>query len=191
MNEKEVLNVLRESGALLEGHFELRSGLHSGTFFQCAEVLCYPRIAEQLCGELVRRMKVEQGDSAGIDTVVAPAMGGIAVGHEIARVMNKRSIFVEKQDGGLVLRRFNVSKGERVIVAEDVVTRGGRVQETIDILEKCGAKIEAIAVLVDRSGGKAGFDYPMFSLLKMEPVTYEPGNCPLCGKGLKLVHPGS
>ncbi|OVE73485.1 orotate phosphoribosyltransferase [bacterium B17] len=191
MDEKEVLNIFRESGALLEGHFELRSGLHSGSFFQCAEVLCYPRLAEQLCAELVRRIQAELGDAADVDTVVAPAMGGIAVGHEVGRAMNKRSIFIEKQDGVLVMRRFKVAEGERVIIAEDVVTRGGRVQESIDILEKSGAKIEAIALLVDRSGGKASFDYPTFSLLKMEPVAYELGNCPLCDEGLELVHPGS
>jgi orotate phosphoribosyltransferase len=118
-------------------------------------------------------------------------MGGIVVGHEIARALNVRSIFAEKQEGKLVLHRFKIGKGERFVVAEDVVTRGGRVQETIDIVEAQGGSVVAVALLVDRSGGKAKFSYPTFSLLEMEPITYEPSQCPLCAKGVPMAHPGS
>lgn len=113
------------------------------------------------------------------------------MGHEVARALDVRSIFAEKKDKELVLRRFAVKKGERLVVAEDVVTRGGSVQQTIDIVESHGGKVVAVALLVDRSGGKARFNYPTFSLLQMAPMTFEPDNCPLCEQGVALVHPGS
>ena len=191
MNQEEMLAIMKESGALLDGHFELRSKLHSNRYFQCANVLRYPRLAGRLCDELVVRMQKRVPGGVQADAVIAPAMGGIIVGHEIARALNVRSIFAEKQDGKLVLHRFKIGKGERFVVAEDVVTRGGRVQETIDIVESNGGKVVAVALLVDRSGGKAKFNYPTFSLLEMEPVTYEPSQCPLCAKGVPLTHPGS
>jgi len=190
MTEQDILNLLTETGALLSGHFELRSGLHSDRFFQCANVLSHPRVAERLCAELVRNMQpVIRG--ASIDGVIAPALGGIIVGHEVARALNVLSIFAEKQDGKLVMRRFAIRPGERYVVAEDVITRGGRVQETIDIVRAAGATVVAVAVLVDRSAGTASFDYPTFSLLKMAPQTWEPSSCPLCKQGGKPVHPGS
>ncbi|MDD4869305.1 MAG: orotate phosphoribosyltransferase [Kiritimatiellae bacterium] len=190
MEQKEILGILKESGALLDGHFELRSGLHSDRYFQCANVLRYPRLAAKLCDELVEIMKSGK-NQCKVDGVISPAMGGIIVGHEIARSLGVKHIFAEKQDGELVMHRFQIMKGEKYIVAEDVITRGGRVLETIDIVEEAGAKVEAVAVLVDRSGGKARFTYPTYSLLQIEPVTYEPAKCPLCAKGVKFVHPGS
>lgn len=190
MKQQEVLGLFEETGALLNGHFELRSGLHSNRFFQCAHLLQHPRIAGRLCEALVEKMKAElQG--LEIDTVIAPAMGGITIGHEVARSMDVRFIFVEKEDNKLVLRRFKIKPGERFAIAEDVVTRGGRVQETIDIIEENGGVVAAIGILVDRSGGKAAFDAPLVSLLEIEPVTYDPTDCPLCKQGLELVHPGS
>jgi orotate phosphoribosyltransferase len=129
--------------------------------------------------------------SGDIEAVIAPAMGGIIVGHELAGFLKTKFIFAEKQDGVLVMRRFAIRKGGRYVVAEDVVTRGGRVQETIDIVEKGGGVVVAIGLLVDRSGGKIKFKYPTFSLLEMEPVTYEPAVCPLCRKQIPVVHPGS
>lgn len=191
MQEEAILKVFRDTGALLSGHFELRSGLHSDRFFQCANVLCHPREAGTLCAALVEKMCRELSDGVVVDTVVSPAMGGILVGHEIARGLGVRSIFLEKREGVLELHRFKIDKGERFIIAEDVVTRGGRVQETIDVVEKCDGQIIAIALLVDRSGGKAKFNYPTFSLLQMAPVVYEPGACPLCADGVPVVHPGS
>ncbi len=187
----EVLTIFKDSEALLEGHFELRSGLHSPNFFQCAMVLRYPRRADALCAALVEKMTAA-GATTRIDGVIAPAMGGIVVGHEVARALNVKSIFAEKQDNKLVLRRgFKIKPGDRYIVAEDVITRGGRVQETIDIVTGLGGVVVAVAVLVDRSAGLASFPAPTFSLLQLAPVTYEPGACPLCAKGVPIDHPGS
>lgn len=191
MTNKETLDVLRETGALLEGHFELRSGLHSGQFFQCANALMHPVAAEKLCAAVVAKYKEESDDTDNIEAVISPALGGIIVGHEVARALGVPSIFAEKQDDKLLMRRFAIRPGKRYVVAEDVVTRGGRVQETIDIVEKSGGIVAAVLLIVNRSGGKAQFDYPMFSLLEMEPITYESGNCPMCDKGEPLVHPGS
>ena len=190
MKQEEVLGLFEETGALLNGHFELRSGLHSNQFFQCAHLLQNPRTAARLCEALVEKIKTDLQDLE-IDTVIAPAMGGITIGHEVARELGIRFIFVEKEDNKLVLRRFDIKDGERFVIAEDVVTRGGRVQETIDIVEENGGVVAAIGILVDRSGGKAQFNAPLVSLLNIEPVTYDPSDCPLCKEGLELVHPGS
>ena len=190
MTENDILEVLKETGALLTGHFELRSKLHSDRFFQCANVCRYPRAAEKLCAELVQCMRPHLG-SGRIDGVIAPALGGLVVGHEVARALDVRSIFAEKQNDKLVMRRFTIQAGERYVVAEDVITRGGRVQETIDIVRAAGAEVVAVAVLVDRSAGLAKFDYPTFSLLQMAPQVWEPAECPMCKQGSKAVHPGS
>jgi orotate phosphoribosyltransferase len=190
MKQEDVLKLFEETGALLNGHFELRSGLHSNRFFQCALVLQYPRIAGQLCEALVEKMKLELQDLE-VDTVIAPAMGGITIGHDVARALGVRFVFVEKENNELKLRRFKIREGERFVVAEDVVTRGGRVQETIDIVTENGGVVKAIGILVNRSGGKAKFEAPLVSLLDIEPVTYDPTDCPLCHEGLALVHPGS
>lgn len=191
ISSEELLRVFRESGALLHGHFELRSGLHSNEYFQCALLLRSPALAERLCAALAARIRQSLGPLA-LDGVIAPAMGGIIVGYEIARAFGTLSLFAEKQDGRLTLRRgFKIPPGSRFLVAEDVVTRGGRVQETIDIVRAAGGQVAAVAVLVDRSGGKARFDCPAFSLLAMEPVTYEPAQCPLCRSGTPVNHPGS
>jgi orotate phosphoribosyltransferase len=190
MNETDILNVLEQTGALLSGHFELRSGLHSNRFFQCANVLRYPRIAGRLCDELVTRMKAVL-DVGAVDGVISPALGGILVGHEVARAMDTRCIFAEKKDDKLVMRRFTMRPGERYVVAEDVITRGGRVQETIDLVKAAGANVAAVLVLVDRSAGKAAFDYPTFSLLRMAPEVWEPAACPMCAVNQPFVHPGS
>jgi orotate phosphoribosyltransferase len=190
MNEKAILKVLEETGALLSGHFELRSGLHSNRFFQCANVLRYPRMAGKLCKELVKRMN-EEMEIGAVDGVISPALGGILVGHEVARELNTKCVFAEKQESKLVMRRFALKPGERYIVAEDVITRGGRVQETIDIVKAAGAEVAAVLVLVDRSAGQAKFDYPTFSLLKMAPEVWEPKACPLCAQNQPFVHPGS
>jgi orotate phosphoribosyltransferase len=192
MSPDELLKAFRETGALLQGHFELRSGLHSDQYFQCAQLLQFPRVSEKLCRALVEKIHASLGRDFRPRGVIAPAMGGILVGYEIARFLNSESIFAEKEDGKLVLRRgFKIGKGDAFVVAEDVITRGGRVQETIDIVEARGGKVAAVAVLVDRSGGKARFPYPTFSLLQMEPVTYDPARCPLCAKRVPISHPGS
>jgi orotate phosphoribosyltransferase len=190
MKQEVVLKRFEETGALLSGHFELRSGLHSNQFFQCASLLQHPRVSARLCVALVEKIKAEL-EALEVDTVIAPAMGGITIGHEVARELNVRFIFVEKEENVLKLRRFKIKEGERFVIAEDVVTRGGRVQETVDIVEENGGVVAAIGILVNRSGGKAAFDAPLVSLLEIEPVTYDQSDCPLCKEGLELVHPGS
>ncbi len=204
MTEKQILKHFEETGALLSGHFELRSKLHSDRYFQCANVLRYPRIAERLCKEVTARAVRSGRLGKRIDGVISPAVGGILVGHEVARALNVKCVFAEKvQDGDerdatgkpltkLAMRRFALRKGERYVVAEDVVTKGGRVQETIDLVKAAGAKVAGIVVLVDRSAGKAKFGrIPMFSLIQMTPVTWEPSECPLCKAGGRPCHPGS
>ncbi len=191
MTESDILRVLEESEALLKGHFELRSKLHSNRFFQCANLLRYPHLAAMLCEELVRRTRdtLDLGELTG--GVIAPAIGGIIVGHEVARALNTRSIFAEKENDRLVMRRFKIRPGERYVVAEDVITRGGRVQESIDLVTAAGGEIAAVLVLVDRSDGKANFGYPTFSLLKMAPEVWTAAECPMCAKNQPFVHPGS
>ena len=181
---------LTNTGALLHGHFELRSGLHSADFFQCANLLRFPKHEEKLCRELAGKLPAAIAKEAV--TVISPALGGIIVGYEVARTLEKKSIFAEKQNGELVLRRFGILPDEPVIVAEDVVTRGGRVQETIDIVKSNGGKVLAVLTLVDRSNGAAKFgNIPHYSLLKMSPVTWEKQDCPLCARGSMAIHPGS
>ena len=204
MTDKQVIKHFEETGALLTGHFELRSKLHSDRYFQCANVLRYPRIAEKLCKEVTARAIKSGKLGKRIDGVISPAVGGILVGHEVARALNVKCVFAEKvQDGDkkdaagkpvtkLAMRRFALKKGERYVVAEDVVTKGGRVQETIDLVKAAGAKVAGVVLLVDRSGGKVKFGrIPMFSLMQMTPVTWEPSECPLCKAGGKPCHPGS
>lgn len=190
MRSEDALKEFEESRALLKGHFELRSGLHSPSFFQCANVLRYPARAERLCRALVEKLR-KAGLGEDVYQVISPALGGILVGYEVARELGTPCIFAEKQGGALVMRRFSIEPGKRYVVAEDVITRGGRVQETVDIVTEAGGEVTAIAVIVDRSGGKASFAYPMMSLLQMEPVTWEPESCPLCAEGKPIEHPGS
>lgn len=191
MNSEEALSIFRETNALLTGHFELRSKLHSEEFFQCAHVLKYPHHAEALCKALVAKMCAAMED-LNVDGVISPAMGGIPVGHEVARALGVHHIFAEKQDGMLILRRgFKILPGSRYVVAEDVVTRGGRVQETMDIVTQNGGIVAAVSVLVDRSGGTASFEAPFFSLIQMSPVTWPAQDCPLCRQGIPVEHPGS
>jgi orotate phosphoribosyltransferase len=187
MTEKEILRLCLDSGALLEGHFQLRSGLHSNRFFQAALVLQHPPLAERLCADLAARVR-DLGDK----TVISPAVGGLIVGQEVARALGVRAIFADKEEGQLVLKRgFTLAAGEPVLVAEDVVTRGGRVQQTADLVLAHGARPVAIAALVDRSGGAAHFTIPFHALLQLELATYPPESCPLCRAGTPLVRPGS
>lgn len=202
MTEEEILKIFTDTGALLTGHFELRSKLHSDRYFQCANVLRYPRIAARLCDDLVAKIKAGV-DLAKLDGVISPAVGGILVGHEVARALDTKCVFAEKVQGEgvdatgkpitqLAMRRFALKPGERYVVAEDVVTKGGRVQETIDLVKAAGAEVAAVGVLVDRSKGAVSFgDIPMFSLIQIQPTTWEPASCPLCAAGGHPVHPGS
>jgi orotate phosphoribosyltransferase len=184
-----VLDLFRQTGALLHGHFLLRSGLHSREFFQCALLLQDATIAAQVCGMLADKLAPFEAA-----TVVSPAVGGIIVGQEVARHLGKRHIFVEKDgEGGLVLRRgFVITPGEKFLVAEDVVTRGGRVQETIDIIRQHGGVVAAAGSIVDRSGGQLpDFGCPFVSLVQMTPETFEADKLPPDLAGTPAIKPGS
>ena len=184
----ELLALFRETGALLDGHFVLRSGLHSRQFFQCALLLQHTDIAARVCGMLADKVR-----NVGCDAVISPALGGIVVGQEVGRALGKRHIFAEKAAGGLVLRRgFKIAPNEKFIVAEDVVTRGGRVQETIDIVREKGAVVAAVAVIVDRSGGnRPDFGCPFVSLIEMNVETFDAGNLPPDLAQTPAIKPGS
>ena len=187
MIETEILNIFKKSGALLTGHFLLTSGRHSDRYFQCAKVLQYPEYTEILC-----KMISDNFRNAAVDTVIAPAIGGLVVGQEVARQLNKRFIFAEREDKKLSLRRgFTLDENEKVLVCEDVVTTGGSVFETIEIVKTNKAKIAGVGFIVDRSNGKVDFGFKQFSALKMEVVSYLPDECPLCREDIELVKPGS
>lgn len=186
--DAEVLSIFESTGALLKGHFLLRSGLHSGHFFQCARVCEHldrvSRLAELLRAKLPPKP---------FQTVVAPAMGGLVIGQEVARQTGARFLFVEKVDGGkLALRRnFTLKPGETVLIVEDVITRGGRVQETLDLVREAGGDTIGVAVLVDRSQGQAHFEAPLTSLLEMNFPVYEPDRLPPELAAIPAVKPGS
>lgn len=188
MTQDEILPLFKQTNALLDGHFLLRSGLHSRQFFQCAILLQHTTIAARICAALAEKLSYVQADS-----VISPALGGLIVGHEVARTLGKRHIFAEKEEGRLVLRRgFTISPGERFLVLEDVVTRGGRVQETIDIVRAHGGVVAAVGTLVDRSGGNApDFGCPFVSLVKLNTETFEPDNLPADLAGTPATKPGS
>jgi len=187
MTEQEILQVFRDTGALLEGHFVLRSGLHSRQYFQCALALQHMPTVEKLGAALAAKI-----NKLGAVTVVSPAMGGLVLGQEVARQLGVRFIFVEKEDGKLVLRRgFKIAKDEPILVIEDVVTKGGRVQETIDIVRAHGGKVLGVGMAVDRSGGQVSFGPPAFSLLKINVETFEPDKLPPDLAAIPVLQPGS
>src|ERR1022692_3592180 len=187
MTGNEVLQVFRESGALLEGHFVLRSGLHSRQYFQCALALQQMPIVERLGAELAGKVR-----SLGAVTVVSPAMGGLVLGQEVARQLGVRFTFVEKEQGKLVLRRgFKIATGERILVVEDVVTKGGRVQETLDIVHAHGGNVAGVAAIVDRSNGAVNFGVPFQSLIALKVEAFEPDKLPPDLAKIPAVKPGS
>ena len=187
MTEQEILQIFRETGALLEGHFVLRSGLHSRQYFQCALALQQMPTVEKLGTELAKKAR-----RLGAETVVSPAMGGLVLGQEVARQLELRFIFVEKEDGKLALRRgFKISPGEKILVVEDVVTKGGRVQETIDIVRAHCGVVAGVAIAVDRSGGDVDFRLPMYSLLRMNVETFEADKLPPDLAAIPAFKPGS
>ncbi len=187
MEKEKILDLFKSTEALQHGHFRLTSGLHSPEYFQCARVLQYPSYNEILCGEIAlhfRDMKVE--------VVVAPAIGGIMVGQEVARQLCVRGIFAEREDKTMILRRgFEVKAGERVLVCEDVVTTGGSVQEVVDLVKARGGIVVGVASIVDRSREPVDFGAKFFPLLKMEVPVYQPEACPLCMENIPIVKPGS
>jgi len=187
MTPEEVLQKFRETGALLEGHFILRSGLHSRQFFQCAHLLQYPALSEQLCAELAAR-----AEQIGADEVISPAMGGILVGHDVARYFGRKHIFAEKHEGRLALRRFAIKPGTRFLVCEDVVTTGSAVNEVCQIVRDAGAVVAAVLCIVDRSGDQTpDFGAPFISLLKLKVETFAADQIPADLQKIPAHKPGS
>jgi orotate phosphoribosyltransferase len=186
-----LLRVFEERGALLQGHFLLSSGLHSPRYLQCARVLMDPALATLLCAALARRLEPHfEGVRAG--AVVAPALGGVLVAHEVARALGCRGLFTERQDGAMTLRRgFTLDAGEPVVVVEDVITTGGSTREVLDAVRGRGARVLAVGSLVDRSGGKVDLGLPRESLLRLEVEAWPAESCPLCAGGSRPEKPGS
>jgi orotate phosphoribosyltransferase len=189
MTEAEVLELLEQSGAFLKGHFVLSSGLHSGEYIQCAQLLQYPERAEAACRALAESLR--QANCETPAAVIGPALGGVVFAYELARQLRAKALFAERVDGRFHLRRgFSLSPGESVIVAEDVITTGGSAQEVVSLAEKMGARPIAVAALVDRSGG-AALGAPLHALIRLSFQQFSPEDCPLCRQGLPLVKPGS
>lgn len=187
MDEREILDIFRKHSALLEGHFILSSGLHSDRYIQCALVLQHPTLAERLGRELAAKL-----GPTGASAVVAPAIGGILVAHEVARALGVRALFTERQDGRMTLRRgFNLVTGEPTLVVEDVITTGGSTRETMAAVQAAGGRIVAAGALVDRSGGAAGLGVRQATLLTLAVQNYDPAHCPLCQADLPAAKPGS
>jgi len=186
-DERALLELFEGTGALLRGHFRLTSGLHSEVYLQCALVLQHPSYAGELGAQLADAFR-----GAGAEAVVAPAIGGILVAHEVARALGVRGLFTEREDGRMRLRRgFSLRGGERVLVVEDVITTGGSTREVVRAVEEAGAKVVGVGALVDRSGGKAEFSVPRTALLSLALPNYPPESCPLCARGFPAVKLGS
>jgi len=189
MTSDDLLDLFRKSGALLDGHFRLTSGLHSPGYLQCALVLQHPADAERLGAAIAVRVR-ELRPTA----VLSPALGGIVIGQEVGRALGIRAIFAERQDGGLTLRRgFIISEADRVLVVEDVLTTGGSTRETIQVARAAGGYVVGAASLVNRGGPSVEdtLGVPYVSLLRIDLPTFEPDQCPLCAKGLPVIKPGS
>jgi orotate phosphoribosyltransferase len=184
---EKVLDLLRQTEALLEGHFLLTSGLHSARYVQGAKVLQYPQHAEAL-----GRWLAEACQATAIDVVVSPALGGIVIGQEVARALGVRSVFTEREHGQMTLRRgFVITPGERVCVVEDVTSTGGSVREVIRVVEACQATLVGVGAILDRSAGQATFGVPFHALATLQIENYTAAACPLCRQGSTPVKPGS
>jgi orotate phosphoribosyltransferase len=186
MTRDELLDLYRRSGALLEGHFRLTSGLHSPGYLQCALVLQHPQHAEALGRAIADRVRELRPT-----VVLSPALGGVVIGQEVGRALGVRAIFVERQDGALTLRRgFIIGETDRVLVVEDVMTTGGSTRETIQVARAAGGQVVGAAAIVNR-GKQVDLGVPYVSLIDIDLATYEPDQCPLCAQGLPVVKPGS
>lgn len=194
MEQDQVLGHFRETDALLEGHFELSSGLHSNTYLQCALALQFPTDAESF-GRAIAARLVETRDDwspVKVDTVASPAIGGLVIGYAVANALNKRFIWTERQQGTMTLRRgFTVRAGERIVVVEDVITTGGSTRECIAALESNGGTVVAAASIIDRSNGKADVGVPRIALASLDVPAYQADACPMCAAGSSAVKPGS
>ena len=187
LQPEQVIERFRQTGALLEGHFLLTSGLHSALYLQCALVLQHPRTAEEFGNEIAARFR-----DAQIQTVASPAIGGIVLGHEVARALGARFIWTERENGKMILRRgFSVLPREKILVVEDVVTTGGSTRETIAVLQGLGADVRGAASIIDRSSGKADVGVPRIALATLNVPSVEPAACEACKRGEQAIKPGS
>ncbi|MCG8501519.1 MAG: orotate phosphoribosyltransferase [Firmicutes bacterium] len=187
MTEERVLEILKEAGVLLEGHFQLTSGRHSNKYLQCAKIFQYTKYSEELCKALAEKFENDQ-----VDIVIGPAIGAIQMAYEVSRWLGVKNIFAERENGAMALRRnFTIEKGQKVLVVEDVVTTGGSVKEVINIVEESGGEVVGVGVVVDRTGGKIDFGTKLESVISMEVESFEPDHCPLCEQGVPVVKPGS
>ncbi len=187
MNEQETLALYEKTGALMRGHFRLTSGLHSDVYLQSALVLQYPEYASALGANLAAPFK-----DASVSTVLAPAIGGILVAHEVARALGVRALFTERDNGVMSLRRgFTLQPGERCLVVEDVITTGGSTREVVECVQRAGGVVVGVGSLIDRSGGAARFDVKRVALATVSVTNYQPEACPLCKTGSQAIKPGS
>jgi orotate phosphoribosyltransferase len=187
MSTSAMLDVFKTTGALLDGHFKLTSGRHSNTYFQCAKVLQYPEHLTTICKRIA-----DHFTDKNVETVISPAIGGIVVGTEVGRQLGVKTIFAERKDGVMMIRRgFNLEPKERVLVIEDVITTGGSVAEVIELIKISGATLVGVGSVVDRSNGRVKLADDHFSVLSMEVISYTPEECPLCKAGVTIDAPGS
>ncbi len=187
LSKERIIEIFKETGVMLTGHFQLTSGRHSDHYMQCAQLFQYPEYSEMMCAELAEYFRNEK-----IDLVAGPAVGGIIIAYETARALKVRNIFAERQNGVMTFRRgFAVQPGERVLVTEDVVTTGGSVREVIELVRAAGGEVVGVGSIVDRSNGQVDFGVPFKAVLSMEVLSWEPEDCPLCKQGSVAVKPGS
>ena len=188
MTREEIIEMLKEAGVLLEGHFLLTSGRHSDRYMQCAKIFQYSKYSVPLCAELVEKYKDDN-----VELVIGPAIGAIQMAYEVGRQLGVKNIFAEREDGKMTLRRgFTIEKGQRVLIVEDVVTTGGSVKEVMVLVKEAGGEIVGIGSIVDRTGGKIDFGVPYKSAFSMDITSYEADECPICKSGeIPLVKPGS
>ena len=188
MTREEIIEMLKEAGVLLEGHFLLTSGRHSDRYMQCAKIFQYSKYSVPLCAELVEKYKDDN-----VELVIGPAIGAIQMAYEVGRQLGVKNIFAEREDGKMTLRRgFTIEKGQRVLIVEDVVTTGGSVKEVMELVKEAGGEIVGIGSIVDRTGGTIDFGVPYKSAFSMDITSYEADECPICKSGeIPLVKPGS
>jgi len=187
ISKEQILKVFEDNGAILSGHFLLSSGRHSDKYLQCALVMQHPRVCAILSEVITSKLP-----KGRIDVTIGPAMGGITLAYEVGRMLGSRALFAEREEGKMCLRRgFTLSKGDRVLVCEDVVTTGGSSREVADLAVSLGCEVVGIACLVDRSGGKADVGYPLFSVMELDVSSWPAEECPLCKEGSVANKPGS
>lgn len=187
LSNQRISEILEKTGVLQNGHFLLTSGKHSNKYMQCAKIFQYPECSEEVSKDLA-----EKYDSYDVDIVIGPAIGGIILAYEVAKQLDVKAIFAERENGAMTLRRgFEIAEGSKVLVVEDVITTGGSVKEVIDVVRAAGGQVVGVGSVVDRSGGKVLFDVPYKSVVKVDIDTYEPDDCPMCKAGSVPYKPGS